>query len=185
MGSEAGVFGESQSLLEREIDELFKQAIAGANRGKRIAATRRIFAYLFKIVAAGSGLVVGFNLFPGANQYFGIAAAVAVFLDSITQNFKRLQAEAKAGYAFFFLKEKVHRTFNRDLGLLQAKADADGTSRSAPQVKQQELEFQRLAQAELQKGVADIRQFLADEDLKSLEALSLDAERAAAKLPPA
>lgn len=171
---------DAKSLLEKQLDEMYLEADRGAKQGRRVAALRRIAAYLLKGIAAGSGLIVGFNLLPEYNQYFGIASVTAVFLDTLTQNYSRLIATVRAGNAFYFLKMKVMREFNIEYGTLLGQVRIAGAVSETDE--QKELDLQRKAADQLHAGLESIRKALADADLKALEALSLDAERAANEL---
>lgn len=172
--------GNAKSLLETQLNEMYLEADEGAKRGRRVAMTRRIAAYLLKGIAAGSGLIVGFNVLPHYNQGFGIASVTAVFLDTITQNYTRLIATVRAGNAFYFLKMKVKREYNIEYGTLLSQAEIAGKITKVD--KQKELDLQRKAAEQLRAGLESIRKAVADADLKALEALSLDAERAANEL---
>lgn len=171
-----------QTLIEKEIDTLYKQAIAGEKRGKSVARLRRLLAYLLKFVAAGGSLVVATGYLPTWNQHIGAAILVAVLLDSVSSNHKRLLSEVQAGYAYEFLRERVVREYNRKLDailkerkrLLAAKKSIDETHAAVDALQQD-------THKSLTDGLKEIRASVAAADLKALETLTLDNERAAAQ----
>src|SRR3984957_18568141 len=171
-----------QSLIETEINTLYTQVRNGESRGKRVARGRKVVAYGLKIIAGGGSLAVATGYFSAWHQLIGVAILVAIFLDTTSSNHKRLLAEVQAGYAYESPREKVSRKYNRQLDpfLKQlrkpdlAKEDADAT-RSAIDSLQQNTHI------ELTEGIAQIKEHLATADLKALEVLSLDNERAAAQ----
>lgn len=173
----------TQTLIERDINELFQQTLAGQNRGRQIGLLRRVIAYGFKLIAGGASVIVAINKFPEYYQVCGAAAVIAIFLDSVFSNHKRLLVAVQAGYAFDFLRERVSREYNRALDpLLRILQDS---SSGASQKRNAQLEVDKLQQRthkELTEEIAKIRQSLAQADLKALEGLALDNERAAAQL---
>lgn len=171
---------QDQSLIEKEIDTLYQQTLRGERRGAWVGRLRRIVAYVLKIMAGGGSLAVATGYRPDWNQKIGAAILVAIFLDSVSANYKRLLAEVQAGYAFEFLRERVSRGYNRSLDPLlkqMKKAGADAASQQGIQSSIDAL--QQLTHKELTDGIRQIRERLADADLKALEALALDNERAA------
>ncbi|MBI2186929.1 MAG: hypothetical protein HYU37_07365 [Acidobacteria bacterium] len=171
-----------QSLIEKEIDTLYQQARRGETRGKRAAGIRRFAAYFLKIVAAGGSLFVATGYAPDWNQFVGVAILIAVLMDSVSSNHKRLLSEVQAGYAYEFLREGVSREFNRSLDPLLRRRQRAATSGEAPQQIEKEIEdLQQATHKRLADGVRQIRESLAAADLKALETLVLDNERAAAQ----
>jgi hypothetical protein len=154
----------SKTLLEKEIDEYYKKVVAGEKRGRNVGTVRRIIAYVLKIIAAGGSLIVATGRWPENHQAIGIAILVAVLLDSVSSNHKRLLAEVKAGYAYAALHHRVKSYYNGKLG--SAGVDT--------QKLQQEVHSM------LSDGIASVQAKLAETDVAALEALSLDNERAAA-----
>ena len=165
-----------RTLLEKDIDTLYQQVRKGEKRGKRASVGREFIAYVLKIVAGGGSLVVATGRFPEWHQLIGIAILVAIFLDTISANYKRLLAEVKAGYAYEFLREKVSRTYNRKLDPLLRQRNRPETADAAQNAIDA---LQQATHAELTDGIAQIRASLAEANLKGLEALALDNERAA------
>src|SRR6266581_3183196 len=104
-----------QSLLETEINTLYQKTVAGEKRGKHAALLRRLIAYLLKTVAAGGSLVVATGYVPQWNQPIAVAILIAVLIDSVSSNHKRLLSEVQAGYAYEFLRENISREYNRSL----------------------------------------------------------------------
>jgi hypothetical protein len=171
-----------QSLLEKEIDALYQQVCRGERRGKRVAGLRRVAAYLLKGVAAGGSLFVATGYVPAWNQPVGVAILIAVLLDSVSSNHKRLLSEVKAGYAYEFLREGVSREYNRSVDPLlkrRQKASARGEDGQAADDAIEAL--QQKTHVRLTEGIRQIRESLATADLKALETLALDNERAAAQ----
>lgn len=170
----------TQSLIEKDIDLLYQKARAGEKRGKQAAMGRKIAAYGLKIIAGGGSLAVATGYFSDWHQLIGVAILVAIFLDTITSNHKRLLAQAQAGYAYESLIEKVSRQYNREADpLLKTLRNSSSTVEKA-EVEQEIDSLQQRSHKDLTDGIAQIRDSLAKADLKALEALALDNERAAA-----
>jgi hypothetical protein len=173
---------QGQSLIEQDINTVYQQALRGEKRGKQIAWIRRAAAYVLKIVAAGGSLFVATGYVPEWNQSVGVAILIAVLLDSVSSNHKRLLSEVKAGYAYEFLRDGVSREYNRAFDLLLRRRQKIGTGgETAEAVDAAILELQQRTHARLTDGNRQIRESLANADLKALEALALDNERAAAQ----
>jgi len=163
-------------LIEKEIEELYQQALSGESRGKRVALIRRGTAYVLKFIAAGGSLVVATGYYPNWNQPIGVAILVAVLVDGVTSNYKRLLAEVQAGYAYGFLYEAVSRKHNRILDPILDRIKAGADIKAATDAKDA---LEQSTHQELTDGIRAIRESLAAADLKALEGLSLDNERVA------
>jgi len=173
---------QQQSLIEKEIATLEAQTRTGEDRGKRAAQLRKIIAYGLKAIAGGGSLVVATGYLSAWQQLIGVAILVAIFLDTISSNHKRLLSEAQAGYAYEFLRESHSRKYNRELDpLVKQLKKSDLTQAEAEAAHKAIDTLQRETQKELAEGIAQIKKNLADSDLKALEALTLDKERAAAQ----
>jgi hypothetical protein len=171
-----------QSLIEKEISTLCAQAWTGENRGKRVARARKVVAYLLKTIAGGGSLVVATGYFSDWHQLIGVAILVAIFLDTISSNHKRLLAEAQSGYAYEFLRENVSRKYNRQLDPLLKQLQKPGIAADDSEAAHKAIDtLQQTTHTELTDGIAQIKKSLAEADLKGLEALTLDNERAAAQ----
>jgi hypothetical protein len=174
--------GQPQSLIEKEIDTLYQQTRRGEARGKRVAGFRRFAAYFLKIIAAGGSLFVATGYVSEWNQSVGVAILIAVLLDSVSSNHKRLLSEVQAGYAYEFLREGVSREYNRLFDQLLKRRQRAATSGEAPEAIENDVEqLQHTIHKRLTDGIRQIRESLAAADLKALEALALDNERAAAQ----
>lgn len=169
-------------LIEKEINELFQQALRGEKRGKRVGTARRLIAYALKLIAAGGSLVVATGKFPEWSQPIGVAILIAVLLDSVTSNHKRLLSEVQAGYAFGFLHEAISRKHNRDLDPILEQMKTGQNNQAATAAKNA---LEQITHVELTDGIKSIKEGLAAADLKALEALSLDNERVANQLKKA
>lgn len=163
-------------LIEKEIDALYQQARQGELRGKRLGSLRRVAAYVLKIIAAGGSLVVATGYLPEWNQPIGVAILIAVLVDGITSNHKRLLSEVQAGYAYGFLYERVSREHNRNLDPILKDLKSGANVQAATEAKDA---LEQKAHTDLTNGIRAIRESLRDADLRALEALSLDNERAA------
>jgi hypothetical protein len=169
-----------QSLIEIEIDQLYQKTLQGEKRGKRAGLVRRLLAYLLKTIAAGGSLVVATGYVPQWNQSIGVAILIAVLLDSVSSNHKRLLSEVQAGYAYEFLRESVSREYNRSLDpILKRRKKAVAGSEATLAADDEIDALQQNAHKQLTDGLRQIRESLASADLKALEALALDNERAA------
>lgn len=157
----------SRNLLEKELDELYKEVKAG----EKLGSQRRYFAYFLKIIAGGAGLVIATGFVSEFDQVLGAAVLVAVFLDQVFSNHLRLIAETKAAHAYKVLSRRVKGNFNSNRGAVVNMAkngDVDA---------EKELEKMMLdVHSELSKGIADIEAGLADAGIKALQVLSLEAE---------
>jgi len=163
----------AKSLLEQELDELYRQVSAGQERGERIGMVRRRVAYTLKIVAGGGSLFVATGLAPGLHQAVGIAVLVAVFIDTISANHKRLLAEVEAGHAFRAMRSRVKGEFNREVSELYAKKSSGDLS-----VQPQIDALMKKAHAVLLDGIEKINATRDKADIEGLRSLSLDQERA-------
>ena len=162
-----------QTLLDKELDELYKAAAAGQLRGEKIGRQRRIAAYVLKGIAAGGSLIVATGLLKACHQAIGIAVLLAIFIDTISSNHKRLIAEVEAGYAFRSLRNRVKGEFNREASPLYKKREAGDKT-----VEQQLETLQKSAHTELSTGIETIREKLEKSDIEALRGLSLDQKRA-------
>lgn len=169
-----------QTLIEKEINTLYMQIRAGESRGKRVARGRKFVAYGLKIIAGGGSLAVATGYFSHWHQLIGVAILVAIFLDTVSSNHKRLLAEVQAGYAYESLRERVSRKFNRQLDPLVKQLRKPGVTKEDAETATNAIEsLQQSTHIELTDGIAQIKERLATTDLKALEVLSLDTERAA------
>jgi len=166
-----------RTLFDKELDELYSIVAKGEARGARIGKYRRVAAYILKIIAAGSSLVIATGMWPSLNQGFGIATLLAVLLDSVSSNHKRLIAEVEAGYAYESLRHNAKTSFNSKLAVLQAKFQQRGQDLTADDGEL--IAIQQEAHTLLSKGVSQIRERLAKVDIEALKELSLEHERAA------
>jgi hypothetical protein len=174
-----------QSLIEKELDTLYRQARAGEARGRRVGVARKCVAYGLKGIAGGGSLVVATGYFPEWHQMMGIAILSAIFLDSISSNHTRLLAEVQAGYAFGFLQEKVSRSYNRQLDAQLRQLRKPGITQNAAEAVEDVISaLQQGTHATLTAGIAEIKERLAAADLKALQGLALDNEREAAQNRP-
>jgi hypothetical protein len=169
----------TQSLIEKEIDELYKKVAAGQRRGKIAGNVRRAMAYILKAAAAGGSLVVATGKWPEAHQACGVAVLAAVLLDTISSNHKRLLAEVKAGYAYEALRHHVKSDYNRAVDPLNKRLGAGSAESKA--AEEAIASLQQKAHKTLSDGIEGIRTRLAQADVEALQALSLDHERAAAQ----
>jgi len=146
------------TLLEKELDELYKKV----KKGESLGRMRKLFAYGLKIVAAGAGLAIATAKFAAFDQELGIAVLVAVLVDTVFSNHMRLIAEVEAAHAYAALGRRVKTTFNRNRG-----------SASDDEIE----EMMKTAHVKLSSGIDEIENRLAEVDIKPLKSLSLDAER--------
>ena len=172
----------TNTILDRDIAALFTRAQKGASRGWWIGWARRLVAYGLKIVAAGGSLLVATAWWPEQQQQIGMAILVAILIDSVTSNHKRLVSTVKAGYAYKALADNIGLRHNRELDpLVEAlkKAAEKGADGSATEAQVADLKSR--TQKDLSEGLAAIDDGVAKDDIKALEAISLDNERAAAR----
>ena len=161
------------NILEKELDNLYKEVSNGQLRGEKVGRWRRFGAYFLKVVAAGGSLVVATGMAASFHQQIGIAILVAIFVDTVSSNHSRLMAEVEAGYAFRALKSRVRGDFNRELGGIQDKV----TQEDAQALEQYNV-LMKQAHSALSDGIAEIREKLEKADIEALKSLSLDQERA-------
>lgn len=170
-------------LIDKELDQLYKEAAEGQKRGQNIGGIRTFFAYFLKAIAAGGSLIVATGLFPLRHQVIGIAILLAIFVDTISSNHERLIAEVQAGYAFRSLQSSVRAEFNRKASPLYAKLkNNDNIANEELEKVQKQLEtLKHDAHLKLYQGIEIIRKKLEKTDIKALRTLSLDQERASLK----
>lgn len=173
----------SEDILDADIRSLLARAEAGRKRGVRVGRIRRVLAYGLKIVAAGGSLLIVADQFSGAHQAIGFAILVAIFIDSVTSNHKRLLSEVRAGYAYDALSRNVGYEHNRRLDpLLKRKRAAIEAGDPGLSTIEEEIDaLKRETHERLQLGIKAIDDRRAEADLAALEAISLDNERAAAR----
>ena len=162
-----------KSLIEKELDELYKQVDAGQEEGEKAGKIRSQIAYLLKIIAAGGSLVVATGLVPNLHQAIGIAVLIAVFIDTISSNHKRLIASVEAGYAFRSLRSRVKGEFNREASPLYKRKN-NGDASVEPEID----ELMSKTHIVLSEGVELIQKKKEAADIEALKSLSLDQERA-------
>lgn len=160
------------ALLEKELDELYKITALGEERGLKYTIIRKGLAYFLKFIAAGGSLVIATGLSPEIHQGIGIAVLVAVFIDSLSSNHKRLIAEVEAGYAFRALRNKIKWAYNRDAAPLFKPAQNDDEN------AMEKLHLlMHNSHVSLSSGIEDIRVKLERADVEALKSLCLDQER--------
>ena len=160
------------ALLDRELDELYREADKGRQEGETAGRVRRITAYILKAIAGGGSLVVASGTLANWHQYIGIAILVSIFVDTVSSNHKRLLAVVEAGYAFRALKSKVKREFNREAAILYKKKE------NGEDVESNIDNLKVGAHKALSEGIELIIQKKEVADIEALKALSLDQERA-------
>ena len=162
----------AKSLLEQELDQLYKKVAVGQERGEKIGKVRRVVAYSLKTIAAGGSLFVATGLLPSWHQAVGIAILVAVFVDTISSNHKILLAEVEAGYAFRSLRSRIKGDFNRAASPLYERLKSGDTT-VEPLIE----DLMNKAHIALSSGIGEIEKLLEKADISALKSLSLDQER--------
>jgi thioesterase domain-containing protein len=171
-------------LLQKEIDILIRQCETEAVKVESTSTRRRRSAIGLKVIAGGSSIPVAAGIASNLSQAFGIAVLVAILVDTVTSNQKRLVAETKAAYAYRNLAEATKRNYNREAAPLVRKLKNAGDDRKAWEALVEQIEILQLAaQKSLTDTLAAIRTALQNADLSALDALSLDSERAGAQKP--
>jgi hypothetical protein len=165
-----------QTLLEKELDEMFVEVRKRAADLSKSSKRRLRGAYLLKIVAAGGGLFIATGLLPEVHQAIGIAVLVAVFMDSVFSNHDRLVSELEAGYAFDALGTRVKREYNREASSLNEAAE-NGDAIATAQIEA----LRKKAHTELDDGLAKIKEGLHARNVAALRSLSLESERASVR----
>jgi hypothetical protein len=159
-------------LLEQDIDKLYKRLKEIEKRGLIFSRLRRFLAYSLKIIVVLSGLAVGSGKFKPYDPAFGFAASIALVVDQIFSNVKRLIAEVAAGYAAKDQSLDISSKFNREKGVLQLKSK-QGTITEA-EFNASNLTLDETAHKELQAAVRQIEDGLKVADLEALKGLILD-----------
>lgn len=161
-----------KSIIDKELDELYKKTAEGEKKGIKAAKYRRIIAYVLKIIAAGASLVIATGKLAFFHQEFGIAVLVAIFVDTISSNHKRLLAVVQAGYAYRSLRSAVRGEFNRELDpLIRLVRQGDTTG------EQKIKKLKDDAHVALSEGISKIEEKLSTSNIEALKSLSLDQER--------
>lgn len=166
------VSNQQQSLIDKELDELYKICDRGETKGLHFTLIRKILAYTLKFVAAGGSLAIATALLKKYDQIIGIAVLVVIFIDELTSNHKRLIAEVEAGYAYRSLRSRAKWSFNSQFELIIDDVKAEDQAA----IEQYKL-LKKEAHDMLTTGIESIRQKLQDADIAALKSLSLDAER--------
>lgn len=168
-------------LTEKGLNGLFVRAHAGARKGFIVSIWRRVVAYALKGTAIAAAGVVAINEWPDINRWCGVAIFAAVSVDALFSNHKRLIARVRAGYAYKFLADRIHHEHNRKKDrLLTRLRRAQESGKDTLAIKQAIDKLDDRTYGEFFEAMSDIDKSLADVDVKALEALSLDNERAAA-----
>lgn len=173
----------ADDLLDADIKALMRRATSGRRRGVWVGRLRRILAYALKIVAAGGSLLIVADQWTGPQREIGFAILVAIFVETITSNHKRLICEVQAGYAYEALMRNVGHEHNRRLDPLLKRKTAAIKAKD-PALTSIDAQIDALkseTHEKLQSGIAAIDARRAETDIKALEAISLDNERAAAR----
>lgn len=173
---------EFATVAARDIDRLFQETQRGKVRGQRVGGLRRVLAYGLKAIAAGGSLLIAADVLSAdAVQGVGVGILTAILVDSVTSNHKRLLAEVEAGYAFGFLADGVANAFNRTVSPLAKAMRRAEEAQNEAQKEEIQAEIDQLeleTHERLSDGIATIKKKLAENDLKALQAISLDNERA-------
>jgi hypothetical protein len=126
-------------------------------------------------------LVIALKVFPDAQQWLGAAALVAVFIDTVFANYERMIGEIRAGYAARAQHYKIAHDYNRSLDpIIKKLRETEASSQEYKTALAEKDSLQTSTHKELQSAVAEVEKALAELDLKSLKALSLESERGGA-----
>lgn len=154
-------------LIDKELDDLYKEVNARQKNLKIEAKYRSFLAYFLKLVAVLVSLVITGGFCPSLDQFFGLVVAAAVAIDHIFSNHKRLLVAKEAANALWALKRKVKHEFNGKAAPLYRRTN------NTVGVQDKIENLKSKAQSDLAKGISRIQQEINDVELDALKSLSL------------
>lgn len=164
------------SLIQQELDDLYKEVNARQKKLKREATVRSVGAYILKGVAVlGSGLIAS-GLFSQQQesvdripQVIGILILIAVSIDNVFSNHKRLLVAKEAENALWALQKKVKHEFNGKVApLYKRRKKCDESAEKAID------KLMSKAHKDLYTGIQVVQQKINTVDLEAFTSLSLD-----------
>lgn len=165
--------GNLLEFLTNRFEESYEATKADASNCAREAKWRRFSAYALKAIAVFGGISIAAGLRGVWSQIVGILITVAVALDALFSNHKRLLIVTAASHAYSNLLSNIRQSYNRQLaGVLKLRQ----TDQDKAKAKLEKLLNDLMLQ--LQNEHQQIIKGLQEADLKLLNTISLE-QRAA------
>jgi hypothetical protein len=170
---------EATEYLQRQFGEQVEAARQRALKLTKERTRRLLPAYGFKLLALIGGVAVAAGPPQEIAQGIGIAIAIAVILDGVFSNHQRLLSVAAALNATNKLVNRIEHEHRIGMpGVLEIKeSDPSGAARRLNDL------ISRLLK-ELGDRRQEIEDKLAEDDLRALQAVSLDEQRRAKTVGP-
>lgn len=166
--------GDVIEYLQKQFEEEYGRASAAAQRLSREAKQRRWAAYTLKAIAIFGGISIAAGLRGVWSQVVGLLVTVAVAVDALFSNHKRLLTVTAAANAYSNLLRNIRQTYNQKLvGILKLKG---------PDGKKAKAQLENLIDGllrELHNEQNQIEGGLQAADLKLLDNISLEQHAAA------
>ena len=158
----------AQNRFAEEIQKV-QGAIAKLNQGTMM---RRIVAYGVKGIAVLGGVMITLGLLEEWSRYIGAAITVAVAVDYISSNHRRLLALTEAKYAYSTLLNAVDRTHTRRLADVLALKQAAGDAAARPEL----LKLLKELLDKLHTKENEIEALIQRADLEGLRQIAVDQQ---------
>jgi hypothetical protein len=165
---------DATEYLQRQLDEQLKSAASLRDKLWKERNWRLLPAYGFKLLALIGGIAVAAGPSKAVAQVIGIAIAVAVVLDGVFSNHRKLMSVATGQQAIKHLLARIaHEHVLEMAPVLELKReDAAGAVKLLNSLNMRLLK-------ELGDRRQEIENRIDEDDLRALEALSLDEQKKA------
>ncbi|MEO8035409.1 MAG: hypothetical protein ABI837_13315, partial [Acidobacteriota bacterium] len=110
--------------LQEQLDAQYKTTEQNAARVQRERNLRRALAYGFKTLAVIGGIIITYGVAQSTAHALGLSIAIAIAIDAIFSNHRRLLAAAAASKAYVQLLRTVRNGHQRALGKLLPKKNS-------------------------------------------------------------
>jgi hypothetical protein len=155
------------------LQERFEESIATTEKSaiqlKQEAGWRRFLAYALKAIAIFGGISITAGLQQPASQIVGIIITVAVAVDALFSNHKRLLAVTSAANAYSNLLSNVKSSYNIELAAVLKIKETD-KAKARKQLQAMVTKYMRKLKDEKER----IDNGLQETDLRLLNTISLE-----------
>jgi hypothetical protein len=176
LAMDAPIDGNLIEFLQNRFSETHQKVSDDSKVISREAKLRRTLAYFLKAVAVFGGLAIAVGIPKEWSQVVGILIAVAITVDSLFSNHRRLLSVTEASNAYKNLLRDIEQTYNIKLAEVLKTRKTKGEAKAKD--KLEALINNLLIQ--LQGEQSRIEKGLQDSDLKLLESIKLEHQTAAA-----
>ena len=164
------VDGDPIEYRQNRFDEILREVSKDAARLRARSDTRRYTAYVLKALAVLGGIAIAAGVVGAWAQAIGILITVAVAIDSISSNHKRLLSETEATYAYEALSDSAVRRHRLELApILDIKQQGDEDAARSALAKLLDSLI-----GTLQEGQTRAEKALRQTDLDALKAITLE-----------